>query len=65
MLSARLITQYVKPERYRFEQYWTSVRGEDRARRELTRLRDEPQCYVDDDANRAWKAWEAALCASH
>lgn len=51
-------------ERERFERYWVSVRGEDRARRELARLRDEPQCYVDDDANRAWKAWEAALCAS-
>lgn len=47
--------------RMAFEQHWIKVRGPKKARHELARREDQPECYVQDSANRHWITWQAAL----
>ena len=48
-------------EREAFERHWVATRGKKKASRELQRHSLQPQCYVQDSANRHWVTWQAAL----
>lgn len=43
-----------------FERHWLETRGKKKAAKELQRHTLQPQCYVQDSANRHWVTWQAA-----
>lgn len=43
-----------------FEKHWMDTRGKKKAFKELQRHTLQPQCYVQDSANRHWVTWQAA-----
>lgn len=58
------MTDTITPEqvqRQAFERHWLSIRRAKKAERELKRHPLQPQCYVEDSANRHWVTWQAAL----
>lgn len=44
-----------------FEKHWLDTRGKKKAFKELQRHTLQPQCYVQDSANRHWVTWQAAF----
>lgn len=43
-----------------FERHWVLTRGPKKAGKELKRHPLQPQCYIQDSANRHWVTWQAA-----